>query len=422
MSVQALSIPVLGSLLDDLQKRIDGSIKSAINSAENAALSVEIEAGRQVNIAIENAKLAYQDSLEKTMDRVDATIRQSMEALTSMVQDIQDKNDKTIHEIEANANNWIMALPLAGWQPLLSKAKPHYVVITEAARNSKLHFQGLFKYAGDPKYKPTFVLDGQEYSPINTTNQQLDFDVPLNIGEMNKRSYAVGKLKVPYETGWILSNIKVSEYNLWLGALPFSPGKITAYYTSIKIDQVVKPVVSPTIHARPSDSDYPANWVTKTFTVYPDRGWYVIPSTVKQPIIHKGAHGSWSKPTFKSIDPNQIVTQIGLSAKDGKHTGIVDYHIEFDEVQDIQVKNTRSENVDLQWRGSYVLKLEPGEELSYIAFDAFDGIHYEFAGADTSNPYLKVHFINGKYQLVAEIPDEILDHRIAGLMMDEKAN
>ena len=415
MSVQTVAIPILGRLLDDLQRRIDGSIKSAINSAENAALSVEIEAGRQVNIAIENAKLAYQDSLEKTMDRVDATIRASMETLSSMVQDIQDRNDKTIHEIEEKANNWIMALPLAGWQPLLSKARPHYVVITEAARNAKLHFQGLFKYAGDPKYKPTFELDGQEYSPINTTNQQLDFEVPLKTGEMNKRSYTVGKLRVPYETGWILSDIKVSEYCLWLGALPFSPGKITAYYTSTKVDQVVKHFVSNTIEANANDA-YPANWVTKTFTVFPDRGWYVIPNTVQKPIVHKGAHGNWSYPTIKSIDPNQVVTQIGLCAKDGQHMGIVAYHVEFDEVQDIPVKNTRSENIDLQWRGSHVLKLEPGEELSYIAFDAFDGIHYEFAGADTSNPYLKVHFINGKYQLVAEIPDEILDQPVAGLM------
>ncbi len=406
--------PVISSILDSLQKKIDSSIQSAISAAENAGMNIEIEAGRQVAIAIENAKLAYQDSMEKTLDKVNDTIRNSINALSSMVQDVQDKNDKTLHEIEQKATEWIMALPLAGWQPQLTKVRPKYVVITPTVHQSMVHFNGLFKYAANPKYMPTLELGPTTYKPENTTNQELGFTVNISNGLMDKCAYTVGTLKVPYENGWIWSDVKTSEYKVWLGALPLLPGKINVYYTSTVIDKATKHIVSGTIKAW-ADKDYPAQWVTKTFTVYPERGWYVIPSSVTGPFVHPGAHGSHSTPAIKSIDPNQIVTEIGLSAIDGKHMGRVEYHVEFDQVQDVVVKHSRQEAITLPWRDSKVIEPQKGEEVSKIAFDAFNGHHYEFAGPDLSNPFLKIRFVNGKYQLSAEVPSDIVDNGIVTL-------
>ncbi len=391
--------------LNDLQKRIDGSIQQAMNAAENAGISLEIEAGRQVALAIENAKLAYQDSLNLTMAKADKVVRDSLNTLSSMVQDFEQKSFDTIHDFEAKTSQWLMALPFTGNQPQLREVKPKYVVANGVDKKATIRFLGLFKNAANPLCKPSLEIDGKSYVPTSFTNQQVDFEISLTKALKNRCSYVKGTLKFPSEKNLGIEVTKAATYSVWLGILSERPGDITVHYTTTKVDKMTKHVISNTVKAW-GDEHHPAKWVVKKETIRPESGWTIVPGSVRGPVSHKGAHGSHNQPSIASIDPHQIVTQVGLCASDGKHMGRVEYHVEFDQTQDVEVQDTRQEHVMLNWKDSVVVGPKNGEELYKISFDAFDGTHSEFAGADLDNPYLKIKFTNGKYQLSAPIPRE----------------
>lgn len=399
------TFPILGSVLDGLQKRIDGSINQMINTSANAGFDIETECGRQVTIAIGNARNAYEDCLNQTMDKVKQAVQDSINSLTSMVQDVEQRNLGALETLESRVTEWITALPLAGWKPQLLNVRPRYVVVKDTTENTMINFEGLFKYAGDPRYQPTFKLNDKVLTPCNNATQKLSFMMTVGNATLDKCAYAIGTLNVPYP-GW--TGKYSFDFKVWLGALPISPGKITVYYTAHRITQATKHIVSGTVVANASQY-CPARWVIVKNSFYPETGWYVIPNSVRGPIVDQGCHGSHDTPKIVSIDANQIVTSVGLSAADGPHMGQVPYHVEFDEVQNVPVTNTRQDDISLQWNDSKVLDTAADEQVSKIVFDAFDGTHSEFAGPNLDNPYLKVSFEGGKFVLRAEVPQDIVN-------------
>jgi len=64
-----VGIVTLGFTLNKLSE----TIQQAIENARNAGQTLEMEAGRQAYLTIEEAKNAYKESLNLTMDRVDQT-------------------------------------------------------------------------------------------------------------------------------------------------------------------------------------------------------------------------------------------------------------------------------------------------------------------------------------------------------------
>src|SRR5437899_11853016 len=66
--------------------RLTDQVQQLIEQARNGARSVEIEAGIQLLNAIADLREAYQDSMNKTVDRVDATIKTTLDKVSSEVQ------------------------------------------------------------------------------------------------------------------------------------------------------------------------------------------------------------------------------------------------------------------------------------------------------------------------------------------------
>ncbi len=394
----------LRSVLDDLQKRVDGSIQQAINVGENAGIRLELEAGRQVTLAIQNAKNAYLESLDQTVDRLDAVARSSLNSLASMVQEMENKGSLEISRIEAAAQQLINTLPFANTHPQLKSVQPKYVVLPSSGRELTLQFWGNFKDAAHQQYEPSLEVGGRVYHPISTTTQNLAFRCFIDKTSTSQFSCLSGLLKIPFEAGKFFTEKSVAEYKILLQVLPSSPGKIKVYYTSKQSEKIMQNKTV-TINAR-ADNDFPARSVTKTAVIHPDSGWSIDPSSVQGPFVHKGAHGSHGQPQIVSKDSNQIVAQVGLSAVDGKHMGRIAYDVRFFQVQQVQKIEKRQEELVILWQNSKVLDHENNEEVHKIEFDAFDGTHSEYAGPDLNNPYLKIRYANGKYQLSAEMPQD----------------
>lgn len=404
----SVSIPLLGNILDGLLESVDRSIEEAINSARNAGLDLEIEAGRQIGIAIENAKNAYKDSLDHTIDQAGKAIQEQVEQLKSMVQDLQNKVTEELEKLESKTQQFILSLPFANKQTQLSRVQPRYAVIADGAPKVHFKFEGVFYYSASAGFEPTLSFGDQVYAPVSTTTQSLEFEIPTGSlisnedDAMTKNSYASGILSAPWDNGWIWSNRVESTYKVYLGALPLSPGKIQVEYTAKKIVTVTKHFVSGTIDAW-ADKHYPKKWVVIENTTYAEAGWQICSEA--RAVIHAGAHGNHDNPIVSRRERTFVISQVGLAAFDGKHMGRVSYHVEFDEAQEQTHITKRVEEIKLKWGDSCIIEPNEDEEVSKFIFDAFaDGSHNEYAGPTLDNPYLKISAEHGKYRLSAEVP------------------
>ncbi len=70
---------------------LNSTVQQAIVDARNAGDALAIQAGRQVSLALAQAQAVYGDALEKTMDKLDATAKNNLDRLKTMVDQYSSK-------------------------------------------------------------------------------------------------------------------------------------------------------------------------------------------------------------------------------------------------------------------------------------------------------------------------------------------
>lgn len=401
---------LLGSVFDGFLDRVDQSIQGAINSAEKAGENLIADAGREVYVAIENAKNAYKDSLKYTVDTLSKAVLLNLDAINSMVQDLESKNADLINKLVGQAQQLINSLPFASRQPQLTFVMPRYAAI--GANSTAVHykFSGNFVDASRDGYAPTFFLNDQPAYCVGHETQRLEFMVSVGAIKdpaKDKNSYNIGTLNISWDNGWIFSNKTSDQFKVYLGILPLSPGKFTVEYA--KSNQVAQRKH----HVSEKDKEWGDNdygkgtsWVTRKDTFYPDSGWQIDVNTVSDPILEPGAHGSHTQEVSKKTKDFVEVT-VGLAVNDGKHMGRIEFHEEFDETQNQTVVSKRTQDLPMGWGDSKVLESnDPSETFSKLSVTLFDGTQVEFAGSNSDNAYVHVSNQNGKFVVSSIIPND----------------
>lgn len=405
------AVPILGDLLNGLFDQVNDQIQRALNAAQDAGSALLIQAGREVAIAIENARNAYQSSLQYTVDKLDKSINQHVSDLQSMLQKLQQGTADSLKDLEQNATQLVLALPFSSKQTQLRTVMPHYVVASNGQPSVRFTFEGVFYWSATKGFEPKLTFGNTQYSPVATTTNSLTFEVPVSAiivdqgAALNKCTFAVGTLSAPWDNGWVFSSRAESTYKVLVGALPLSPGKIDVELTAQRTERVTKQFISAQTQAWGDDA-YPRNWVTKEFRFPLDAGWTVLPGTQRLEVL-QGAHGS-HKETISVEGGNTLVVKVELCAKSGKLMGRIDFKAHCTQYQDVTQLDKRVKPIVLKWGDSVVVEPNQGEAVSKITFDSFDGVHSEFAGPSLDNPYLAVASQNGKYVLTATVPKQIM--------------
>lgn len=405
------SIPILGTVLDGLMDKINGSIQNAINGVTYSVLTMEVEAGKQVAIAIQNAKEAYADSLNLTVDKVSKAITDKIDQLTNMVQIVEDNNKALLAQAAADAQQLVNTLPFSKQQPQLTTIAPQYVAISSQADTVLVKFSGNFPWSADKRYPTSFTMNGQTCPIFSNTTQALIYTVPVSAftnTSLNKCAYVMGKLDVKWSNGWSwpLEKVSTAEYNTGIAVLPLSPGNITAYYSTSGLKRVEKAYSSPT-YSFNGNSWYPQRWVNiPPFTVPPENGWKIDTSIQPRLVMHPGAHGNHTQ-NIISFDQNGVQVAVGLQCDSGHYMGIISFHIEFTEYQDQPTSTSRAEPITLKWGDSTMLQPQPGETIWKVHFSCFDGSENDFGPADTGNNYLRLINEGGTLRLIAQPPAQI---------------
>lgn len=226
--------PLLASVFDDLWKDVNQSIEEAIKKAKCAGVDLKVDAGRELLLAIENTKNAFANSMNLSTEKANKVISDHLVEITKMVQDIKLEDQETLRKLGPRTQQLMNTLPLANWEPKVNSMTPKLVVIDSTVSTILITIEGNFKCAATKGFEPSLTLAEHTFKPIKSTTQTLEFQVPAAVAFANAspfmRTYTPGTLQVPYEAGWIWSDIKTSQYKGWLAALPLNAGNIRVYY------------------------------------------------------------------------------------------------------------------------------------------------------------------------------------------------
>lgn len=396
----------LGSILGGFLDRVDQSIQRAINEEETAIINVEVEAARQVSVLVQNLQNLWQSDLQQLATQVNATVNNILGQIGQMVTGIEQSTQDIINQIDTDAQTIVNSLGF-GNHPQVTRMLPSYVVVGLNATEVFVKVQGNFVWASTAGYKPTLTLEGQSYPEISNQTNSLEFQVPIGIfnTQIHNCALTTGSLQVPWaEREWIFwKKNSTDTFNLWIGALPLTPGTITVTYTSQKVNRVFKNVVQPG-----SCTFQVGGARQQTASANTDPNWQLLIGNGKSSFAFDVPLENLP---FQAGPPIEYVTHVdfNVSLRDNwqvDNTEPVPYHIGFTEFQDQNEPIPRTVPVDLRWGDSVVLEPNPGEEVTLIDFNAFDGSHQQFAGVNQTNPYLKVTNEGGFLKLEATVPTD----------------
>lgn len=398
-----------GAILDGFTTRINQTIETAAESIKNKGIELEIEAGRQLAMTIENTKTAYKSELDYTVNKISRQAKQTFDNLQSMVQRFENATADNLRDIELKAQQVALSLPYSNKMPQLTRVAPRYVVVDDVGRDALVMFQGVFPWSAKPGFEPNFRFNGRDCYLVDSTTQCLTFQVSqavFNTTTPDQYAYKTGTLVVPWDNGVILSSKVTSEYKIGLSALPKLAGKGTVAYLSHQTERLTQHVTSPEVKYD-GNSWYPKPWKDVYEHIYPTPGWLIDVS--KRPTMSfTHLHGEHTQEIL-SVSPYEIVLKVGLYCKSGDKIGIVKVKVDYDQYRDVPEDKTRTEDFTVNWRDSQLLEPHTQETISKVAFEAYDGKKDVFLGPELdAKSVLKISAGgDGAWKIWAEPPQDL---------------
>jgi len=383
------AVATLGALLNKLADQVD----QIVMDARNAANSVGMEMGREAALAIANARNAYSDALNETIDKLDPKIKDTTDKLQSLVNDIKSGAVNTVDLATSRAQQIVNSLPFSKNEPQVTATSPRFVV---PAENTPivLRFQGNFPNSSMSGYEPYLLLSGKRYPSQNTT-QQLSVIIPagtvFHLGSSDnagKLQFAQVTLVVPWRDSEFLGLIhsrKEDHFNLIVGALPSSPGTISIMHSSATTFPVTRPFQSGPFHQASTREAGNNDDKNHPYLVTPDPGWHVVRGTSSLKVF--SAQGDWSQ-TFVSDDADRVQYNVTTIHHGIGSSGSVDFRILFQETSSAVNIASHTDALSLEWGDSKSFNYPAGTWK--IVFTSFDGKHYEITGSETTNPFIDV--------------------------------
>lgn len=386
----------IGALINQLMNRVDNSIRQA----ESAGQGLVIQAGSTLHLSLENAKIAYAESLDKTFDRVDQTTQGVFNQLQSLTTQMESQVASDANEIISKAQTITNTLPFSTKLPQVSHFTPSYLAPSNQPYPVTIEIKGNFIYSSNGGYTPQLNVNGKLFNPIQNTTQTLKFTVPVNTlapNFDNTFNYTTAELIVPYESGLAFTKRKEAKYQIVFGVLPNSPGRIRIKH---KIQRIV--------HEEQTKStqgwkQYSSNDdITHTYCSEGFPGWNIKNANFIREWSQGNENDQWSKRLISS-NPKVCYEVVTVHHRVGT-SGKVDFHFDFTLYRDKPVEEWVEENINLNWGESRTFDYRPGTWA--VIIDSFDGKHNEYINPMIGN-YLDIT-ANNSLQIQAKKAGQII--------------
>lgn len=387
--------------------RVDESINSALQGANQMGLMQQLEAGKQVRLAIENMSKVYEKSFTLTLEKTDAVVQRHFGEAERMINDLKDVF--LVNTLFQRAECLIRDLPFIDNTPYVTHMRPGGVVASREDYGVLFELSGSFPMGGKeepiqraggrptPKPeigKPTLFIQKNQYSPLRTLAASVIFSVPFSVlfpnqGDSNKISLATFHVEVPFlekNTG----KIKTHQYTGFVGMLPISIGRVAIEYSVKGVDRVYRNFESIIFsqNSRPYAED--KTITGRQYSISPNDGYKIEKKTAKIN-WHEKKGKSFGAPISEEEDRAVFAVSTHLHKKYHK-IGKVRFALSCTGYKDVEAIKKEVKTLDLKWGDNIALE-SVGD--ARVVLTTFDGASIEITGLH-SHPYVKLMTEGGK--------------------------
>ena len=400
---------VLNSLADKIFDGIQKTIESqrlayitVANDIHDSGISLQIEAGRQVRLAIESFKNSYADSLELTVDKVSIEAQKNLATIAQLVEEFLNPKGRALIEISERVEKLILRLPFVDKTPYLRKTTPSFVAFSE---NSLVIIRFVGHFPKDQATTATFNVGQQTFTPSGDENQ-LICQVPNSIlcaEKVNVAALAEGELKLTWlKSGLITSSPQTNTYKIWIGVLPATPGTFKIIYKQPTTKPETKEFLSNEFFQSSGSKGGNLTILDKEYAVPPEDGWKIVRGSSQLDVIEKRPKNTLY--SFVSDDRDRVIYKVTTTHVNHKgDSGQIKFRIKFNQMRDLPIEGEKEEDCELKWGESRVLE----NGFKKVVFDAFDHRRFEMSGISSDNPFIKIRNQGGKHVLCAVEAGEI---------------
>jgi hypothetical protein len=418
-----------GLLLGDVVDAELARVNDIVHSAGQQGQGIVAQSGMEVANAIQGFKAAYDDSMNKTVDKLDQAGTEKLEEIKGLVNTLETGSDAAIKNAGIEALTIVNTLPGSKGIPQLKRYSPMFVATSTGPGQILIKVEGNFPALVKDEFKPSLNIAGKDYPAFGASTFALQFVVPaegVTKSASNKIGLTAARLKVPYEVSKFFGLIKKrreGSFLLLIGTLPPNPGRLlltrtypqnpstttnvpviehvttATFYQDSQIDHVDR--VEKEHEGPPLPPD-----VTIAGVGYP---WHVIEKSIRfVDEWHQGKEGvSWAK---GYLHPEPVSFWVTTLWKVAYADGIVRWHYTYDIQRDNPVvvpgetPPATEEVLDMVWGQSMTI---PGEQGSWrLTLEPFDGPIEETTGF-MDQRFLRVEQVGKEVRITVKRASEV---------------
>ncbi len=383
----AVSARTISTILEEYKDSVHRFLSEAVPETGVLNLNSNISAARDVNMALQNASVLFEDSQDH-LPGVNTVAKKQLETLGNMVADLQTKNPAKNEGMAFRVHSFIQSLSLGDF---LSEVSPRYVHVEKKHRFT-VSFMGSFPYAA--KYSGAeLVIKDYIFKPTTSKADCLTFDVefpPDYLKNFYTFSLIKGELKIPSGTSSMLSSsVKNRSYEVYIGTHPLCPGKISLTYYQQVVARIAERTRSVTLGFDRSGTES----IEQHLTISSDHGWkFSAP-----PQLH--FQDAVVNIPGEQCTANKVSVILKLPQGEGK----VEACVELKESKQVMEEKPFTPDLQLGWDEGVTFEATKFK----LIFTDHDGKEFQCTEPTDSNPHVRIlQTLDGSYRLVTLLPKQ----------------
>ena len=366
-------------------KKLGDAINEAVERAIGGGLILEVQAGGQVSVAIQQAQAAFDHEKQLTFSQLNGVEQNSINSVASVANDFLTAASADMADIEQRAQAAIHQLPFSKNFPQAWKWSPAYF---EKVGTASLRVQLIGDFYDLPTngFDAVLTLGNKPYKNAEKDSGQVTFLIPMSdLQNAPDRPLENSfEIKIPYKAGLF----GTKKYASFIGSTVAVPLKLADI--DIAITTATSGIEQQSARG-PDDQQESGNDDIKcggehadlaVHIVYPESGWRVVPSSATWNVTwsqgNQGVDQDWwldrncSSPTTACLCVSTEHHGFGTSGK-------VRFFIVFTEEHDVVNTSINHNPVSVGWGESRVVTIPFGATWTGT-YKRYDGKEFQFAG------------------------------------------
>jgi hypothetical protein len=401
---QPIPSPLGGVTLGGAFKVLGDKVNEAIERATGAGIILEVQAGGQIAVLIQQAQAAFQNQLDLQWRNLDSAQQKIIASVFSAANEFIDRTFTNLAQLESQAQAIINTLPFTKRFPQAWRFTPAFAVPNGTAP-VRFEITGNFFDLPEKGFEAELVLNGDASKPpypnVEKNSQRIVFEIPRAelkeaVSRLASNSVTV---RIPYKKRRFLSQRKAyAEFRATIASLPQATVTITSTVTTTTPGPVLTQTNTSQLKLQASDRDNiecgGEHADLALHLAYPTNGWRVQPNTTHWALVWtQGQEGSdWFQPRNCSTPVTACLCVTTIKRGFGGESGKVKFHIVFTEEKDRSIDVPTVTTRPLEWGQTWNLHVPVGGRWE-ARYARFDGTTADIPAGGMKDSFLRVTIV-----------------------------